>query len=435
MIKASQYVAARYMVDFECIGDRCEDNCCGNWRIHVDEKHYKRLKSAMSARSPAERARFAAAFEVTPAAQRRRATFARLKLLPDGRCPMLDDRGWCTIHRDYGEPQLPDTCSAYPRSIALVGERAQLLGAVSCPEIARRLLLDEDALDLEEVAPSRFGRGVVKQTILLGEPDPYVSYSDSVKAAAIDLLRRGEYPIESRLFFTAFLGHRTAPIFHRGGEGFDEALLQGEIDSLHDQALVDELHRGLATTGPRPELTLEIVLGLLAARLGDSRNAFFRVVAAVMTDYAQGGVGPAVPREEQGVIPSPSLIAAWQARQAAWPRHLAWRYELYLRNYVHYLWLDDWYFAHHDLFVYVLQLLVRVAVLRFLLISHPAARAAFALDGEAAQVEALDKVAVEVFYTFSRAVEHTQAFIDSVVTALDRQGLVALPTAAALIKF
>ena len=33
-----------YYKEFECIGNKCEDNCCKEWKITIDKKTYNKYK-------------------------------------------------------------------------------------------------------------------------------------------------------------------------------------------------------------------------------------------------------------------------------------------------------------------------------------------------------------------------------------------------------
>ena len=73
------------------------------------------------------------------------------------------------------------------------------------------------------------------------------------------------------------------------------------------------------------------------------------------------------------------------------------RLDQIFENYCKQFWVREWYVDSVDLYTQLQQLLVRVAVLRFLLVSHPS--------------EDLEKAAVEVVYSMTRGVEHHSEFL------------------------
>ena len=88
-----------------------------------------------------------------------------------------------------------------------------------------------------------------------------------------------------------------------------------------------------------------------------------------------------------------------------------------------------------DLLAYQGKLLVNVAALRFLLISHPQLYSeALALDDNTQATELLDRTAVRVFYPFVRAIEHDQRFAAAIQSFLDRNGIRTLAHHVFLLK-
>src|SRR5204863_5151520 len=117
-----------------------------------DEEHYVQLRRVL-APEPAGAAAFEARFALMPPAARTGNNHARIHMRDDGACPFLDAERLCDLQRAHGPDVLPHVCAEYPRMMNVVGERAELSGFPSCPEVARLLLFDDaatDVLELEE---------------------------------------------------------------------------------------------------------------------------------------------------------------------------------------------------------------------------------------------------------------------------------------------
>ena len=56
------YVGLRYMTSFRCIGPDCEDSCCGEWAVTVDDARHEALRRTMG-QTEQGRAEFCAAVE------------------------------------------------------------------------------------------------------------------------------------------------------------------------------------------------------------------------------------------------------------------------------------------------------------------------------------------------------------------------------------
>jgi hypothetical protein len=79
-------------------------------------------------------------------------------------------------------------------------------------------------------------------------------------------------------------------------------------------------------------------------------------------------------------------------------------------------------------------MVLRVAILRFLLLSHPRAEAAAACEQPCERQRRLDALAVEVFFSFIRTVEHDDRFLLTLAEAL-WQEMPTLSQSLSLLRF
>lgn len=139
----SEVLSPRYAAHFQCIGPRCEDNCCTGWRVTIDRKTYAAYKASGHA---ALKDRFADA--VTR--QRSGQTDSRYAQIEQqqglGECVFLEDR-LCAVQRALGPDLLSNTCAEYPRVARRTGAGLEQALTLSCPEAARLALLSPRALD------------------------------------------------------------------------------------------------------------------------------------------------------------------------------------------------------------------------------------------------------------------------------------------------
>lgn len=117
-----------YYSKFQCIDSDCTDSCCSGWEVDVDEASYRyyesvtgkfgdRLHSVMS-----------------------REGGCHFTLLPDKRCPFLNDRGLCDLFTELGEDKLCKTCAMYPRFVHEYGSVREMGIALSCKTAAELIL-------------------------------------------------------------------------------------------------------------------------------------------------------------------------------------------------------------------------------------------------------------------------------------------------------
>lgn len=122
-----------YIEEFRCLADQCKDNCCGSWRLALNPH------TALSYRED-----YPALYDIIA-----KDNMGYYMQQNDNGCLAQDD-GLCLIHRDYNESLLSDTCMNYPRLYRSLEPIYVRSGTMSCPEVARKCLFDDDPFSLQE---------------------------------------------------------------------------------------------------------------------------------------------------------------------------------------------------------------------------------------------------------------------------------------------
>lgn len=417
-------IMPRYLQRFACIGSACEETCCSGWRVPVDEKHYKKLKAVMD-RDPKERERFRRAHHRVRGAEKSPANYALLVLDDHQACQLLDAERLCSVHRTYGADVLSNTCAFYPRSIQEFESRQEMTATLSCPEIARQALLHDDALELVPAQHSLGGRPLIGLRPRQPQDDLYSACLNEVREIVFDLLGKRGYALATRLFFVTYFADRTQARFHQADA--DPSVVADEYARLAHPEMLAACSRHFDSIELPGALAAALVVDVFRDRLDDLPRASFRQLLA---DVVVGR--EATPLDTPGgttVDVSPTALwQAHQARRGRWSAETKQRIDKYFENYARNYWLREWYVESPNLFRHARRLLIRVAMLRFLLICHPR----LAGDFDAAT---LDATAVEVFFKFSRGIEHSPTFLDHIEALLDARGLTTLAHALFLLKF
>ena len=127
-----EYRTVSYYNEFKCIGGVCEDSCCDNWEIDIDDVS---LKLYMS-----QKGEFG----------RRMKSCTRVKdkqfILNGIRCPFHNDEDLCDIYIEMGEEALCQTCTNFPRHIEEFDELKEVSLTMSCPEASRIMLAKKDKM-------------------------------------------------------------------------------------------------------------------------------------------------------------------------------------------------------------------------------------------------------------------------------------------------
>jgi lysine-N-methylase len=380
-------LALRYLEEFRCIGGDCEDNCCHQWGVYVDQSAHARLKKTLGKDEPERFARL----ELLPPDKRNRDAFARIPEASKGDCPMLDDNRLCVIQARYGEDMLPAVCSTYPRQEAEVGGRGEMTGALSCPEMARKALLHEGATELIDAAPALFAPSRRRRVLEL--TTPYVAQIDEIRGTLYQWLADERWPIASRLYFALTLAERVAGFFHANIETLDGERLRETIAAV--EGMREPLHQQLRATQTEAPLAVSVLAQALAARmLTDPSPRMKALLGRVFIEYGVASDGP----DSWRLSPVP-LAEAYARRWENLRDHA----DLWLGNYTRHYVFHHWYCDVPTLGVYVQGLALKLALIRFLTAGHPLA-----------ETEP-QKALVEVVYTLARAIDHSPYFIEALV--------------------
>ncbi|KAA0966777.1 hypothetical protein FQ087_11300 [Sporosarcina sp. ANT_H38] len=146
-----EIILPEYMKQFQCIGSSCEDTCCAGWGVIVDKDTFNKYRGT---KHP----------ELKPLLKenvtRNRsggsdATYAKIKMDDAESCTLLDEDRLCKIQKELGPEFLSNTCAVYPRNLNIVDGVVEKTATLSCPEVARLVLLNDRGIDfVQEVEPS-----------------------------------------------------------------------------------------------------------------------------------------------------------------------------------------------------------------------------------------------------------------------------------------
>ena len=126
------YRTVTYYNEFKCIGGACEDSCCDNWEIDLDDES---LKLYMSQKGELGK-RFKNCTRVKD----------KQFILNGTRCPFHNADDLCDIFIEIGEEALCETCTNFPRHIEEFDDLKEVSLTMSCPEASRIMLAKKDKM-------------------------------------------------------------------------------------------------------------------------------------------------------------------------------------------------------------------------------------------------------------------------------------------------
>ena len=136
-----------YVKKFKCIGSECEDTCCKGWRINIDKKTYNIYKKSMNIKLKPLFAKYIKRNHNNKTERH----YGKLKMDEKGYCPFLDKNKMCGLYKDIGEENLSEICKIYPRQTSFIDNKLEQSLTLSCPEVVRLVLFNENGICFEEI--------------------------------------------------------------------------------------------------------------------------------------------------------------------------------------------------------------------------------------------------------------------------------------------
>lgn len=134
----------RYAKQFQCIGSQCEDHCCHTWDVVLDKKSFKAYKKS---KHPVLKKLFDKNLKLLRTNDKQ---YGKINIKPHCDCPFLGSDSLCEIQKHAGHQALSNTCKIYPRSTHYFNGTVERSLSLSCPEAARKILLDPSAFMIDE---------------------------------------------------------------------------------------------------------------------------------------------------------------------------------------------------------------------------------------------------------------------------------------------
>lgn len=181
-----------YMNNFQCIGSSCEDTCCAGWGVIVDKDTFTKYRGTKH-------------LELKPLLKenvtRNRSggsddTYAKIKMDDAGSCTLLDEDRLCKIQKELGPEFLSNTCAVYPRNLNIVDGVVEKTAALSCPEVARLVLLNDQGIDFIQDVEPRDTKGFIQKNSMSKEQQHLFW---DLRIFAIKTLQNRSISIENRL--------------------------------------------------------------------------------------------------------------------------------------------------------------------------------------------------------------------------------------------
>lgn len=430
----SKGITPRYAKQFECLGSSCPDTCCQGWSVNMDRITYERLQQLL----PPEQL----TAHLRKGSNANAGGYATIVMNTDGYCPFFDPADHlCTLHKQHGAACLSQICRQYPRQLSMIGDTLEQGLNISCPEAARRCLLDESAMELVEFDPAlTLQRGIgFYHMQSASPPQRYFSYLNDLREIMLQLLANRNIPFASRLFAALYFSRQISHTLHEGAKQVDDGIIIQELEQMLAPGYMDDLHQQFESLPHTAGFSMSLLQNIIMARL-HYQGAMSALIPDILRENGITLGSDVMEIEENSELSRAfeRMLERYQQRRNLLRQTHGAALDQYFENYSRNFWLKDLFIKSPSLFNHMQNLIVRLAVVKFLLICHP--QMSRLLDS-AAQLTAaemkkgLDEVAVSAFYQFSRIVEHDKQFMARIHTELGRQQMDSFAHLVLLLKF
>ena len=228
----------KYYEDFRCIADKCEDSCCQEWEVDVDDEAaalYQNLPGQLGDRLRQVMKRIDGGMRLP---------------IENGRCPMWRQDGLCEIQFQQGHDALCHTCRTFPRLTHEYEGFTERDLELSCPEAARLIFSGDETFIVEAQMPEI--------------TDEVMEILLQSRCVAMDLLRNSAYSLPKKLIILLVYAHHVQSWIDGGEEAVlapeDAMQLAANIQQQGQISPILDFYKGLEILTQRWQKRLEVTV-------------------------------------------------------------------------------------------------------------------------------------------------------------------------------
>lgn len=376
----------KYLKEFRCIADKCEDTCCAGWDIDIDKITFKRY---FKVNNQEMKKMFQKNVHNNQYCTSEDIDYGRVKLKDNKRCAFLDDNNLCMIYSNIGEDYLSNVCTCYPRITNIIDGNYEMTLDVSCPEAARKVLSLKDGIKFvtEKVTLNKHiisGNIDTKSKELKGT---IFMHFKKIRQKSIDILENKKYSLDERLYI---LGNLLDNITELGES--DTRSIDRYIDRYKDKDALDLY----MSDDMRYMIQISFFKGLL-----DKLDVFKEVASKTFKAYTE--------KVLKGYDFVDNITEKSQEYVEAYKKHnndIMSKYGYIFENYlINFIYNNLFPFSENDVaFHGYIMLLIRYSYMRFFLVG-------LMLGGEELDEEKI----ITFIQTFLKTTEHHKTYYTDVL--------------------
>lgn len=413
MPKKSVVLMPQYLSKFNCIGEKCEDNCCYGWNVAIDKNTYEKYRKLADNELKPLLDKNLIRNRSNPSED----NYAKLKLDNNEECPFLNENKLCNIHKKLGPKYLSKLCNTYPRVTNIVDNKYEKAATVSCPEIARMVLLNKELMQFDEIEEVDDGQHIIKHIVETkginntGKPSHYFW---ELRMFSISLIQNRKYRLWERLIILGIFMQKVSE--YTNNEKVDKI---PQLIELYNRIIDSEsLKQELANIPIDLNIQMELMKEINDQRFGMNASTNINVYVNCVIEFLYGIKYLKDEKVE-------NIAERYKEAFDNYYKPFMDKHEYILENYmVNYIFKELFpIISNGDVFQDYVKLIVNYSYIKTLLI------------GMAGFHKKLDEdIIVRLIYSFSRAVEHNKVFLNNIFNIIKSNGFDTMPYMAILIK-
>ena len=398
-------IAPKYMESFQCIGSSCEENCCHGWQVTIDKQTFKKYRTVEITELRDKMKEMVKISEPSTSAE----NHAHIQLDSKGFCPFLDEKSLCEIQGKLGATYLSRTCQTYPRHHNRKNDEIWLFSSLSCPEAARKALLDTEAMSFIQITLPYPNDQVVPiaATLKYSEQskDLLLAFSNYIYETSFSIISFSKFQSWEAMIVLGLMVQKINQTLIEGETNDARALMVEKLINFTDVSYLmqaGELAHGIEVNRSKQISLLRGVLQIYFSK-HNPRSSFRQVIL----DAMEG-----IQFDEKDLV---GTETRYGNAEEMWFRPFDNEHPHLLKNYL----LNDIgknnfpIGKSRGIETEFLDLAVRYSLVKLILVGIAG------LKKE--KFSAADYV--QVIYTFSRNIEHNPKFMPELLTLLEKEGL------------
>lgn len=380
-----------YYENFECIGDRCKDNCCTGWRVIIDKSSYEKYEQMKDEFGDRLNSNLRKVQNSENDEE-----FAEFILDNNMKCPLLNENKLCDLYINKGADHLCHICTSYPRIVTLYGEIAERNLSLSCPSVAQLLVDKNQKIDFIMNDEIKYNKN---ETILMvnKQYDELYNLVWEGRNLSIDLAQFTEIPIWKRLIIIKLISDRIQSRINSGEIGNEYIF----IDELKNELISESLLKALDDI-EKPNKILKINLVLMIFEFGKNHGMGNKKLTAIvenikiLLDKSEDIEKTLNHKEEQ-------FDKYFKMREYILENYIVYNlYNLYMKSLI-----------NKNLDIEIFELIISYSIVKLSLL------AIWDKNNE----KLTDDEIVDVLYSLSREMEHSDTFIQSLYDDMSKKGV------------